>query len=174
MKKEVEAISNNIAYLLLGGNQGNREKILKEARRLISERVGEIIETSMLYETAPWGFKDDLKFLNQVLKVSTLLKPGELLNALLFIEQSLGRVRVSSGYQSRTIDIDILFYNSLVMNEENLIIPHPRIADRRFVLVPLAEIASGFIHPGFGIPISELLNRCQDILDVVPYIETRD
>ena len=174
MKIEFGTVPDSIAYLLLGGNQGDRIGILKKARKLISESVGEILETSMIYETAPWGFKDESKFLNQVIKVSTHLNPGKLLDILLEIEKSLGRMRGSSGYQSRSIDIDILFYNNLVMNEENLIIPHPRIALRRFVLIPLAEIASGLIHPSFRISINELLKDCKDILEVVPYIETKD
>ena len=163
--------SYSSVFLLLGGNQGDRDGILKKARELISERVGAILAASQLYETTPWGFNDQTKFLNQALQVSTLLTPVELLGTLLDIERLLGRVRTSSGYQSRSIDIDILFYGNIMMNEEALIIPHPRIPERRFVLVPLAEIALGFIHPGLGIPIGELLNHCQDTLDVIPYLE---
>ncbi len=156
----------SIAYLLLGGNVGNRELILKESGNLVAEKVGDIVARSALYETEPWGFEDENMFLNQAIKVETDMSPSSLLDTLLQIEQSMGRTRLVTKFSSRTIDIDILFFDDLLVSLTNLIIPHPFLHERRFVLAPLAEIAGELIHPTFSITIGELLKQCTDKLSV--------
>ena len=155
-----------IAYLLLGGNIGNRELTLHQSVDLVAEKVGSIIARSPLYETEPWGFKNEQWFLNMALKVETKMSPSTLLSTLLQIEQSMGRNRQEEKYSSRTIDIDILFFDDLIVNLTILIIPHPLLHERRFVLAPLSDIASDLIHPIFDTSIGELLKRCSDKLAV--------
>ena len=140
--------------------------MLERARCEINKRAGEIIRSSSIYETEPWGFDDQTSFLNQVLIIDTFLEPHELLDILLRIESELGRKRKSDEYESRLIDIDILFYDNLKINERDLIIPHPRIEERMFVLKPLMEIAPGMIHPVTGLSIKHLYEKCQDKLSV--------
>ena len=164
-----------IAFLLLGGNTGDRENVIYNAISLIKSNVGTVDQVSSLYETEPWGMVNAKSFLNIVIKLTTKLTPFELLDALLKIEKQLGRKRnpVATEYESRPIDIDILFYGSTVIQTTQLIIPHPHIQSRKFVLVPLCEIAAEFIHPVFQKPILTILNECQDKLETVvlkPYI----
>lgn len=159
----------NEAFLLLGGNQGNREVMLQSAMCKIADKVGDIAGASSVYETAPWGFKTNDTFLNQVIRVNTKLDPNELLATLLNIEKELGRSRSEIKYQSRIIDIDILLYDGLIIHEKDLTIPHPRLHERLFTLVPLAEIAGEHIHPGLGKNINALLNACEDNSDVSLY-----
>lgn len=149
-------------YLLTGSNLGRRELMLSEALRLIRKNVGRIEKRSLVYETAPWGFEDHRPFLNQALKVQTSLSPGKLLSEVLQIELVLGRIREADQYVSRVIDIDILFYDARIIGEKHLTIPHPLLHQRRFVLVPLAEIAPSFIHPVFNVPVIQLLHSCAD------------
>ena len=127
-------------FLLLGGNVGNKHKIFFETVELIKIRIGTISAASSLYETEPWGFVSDL-FWNQALKVNTTMKPEELLDNLLGIENDMGRRRISDEYEARPIDIDIMFYNDSNIDTDRLTIPHPLIGQRKFVLVPLNEIA---------------------------------
>jgi 2-amino-4-hydroxy-6-hydroxymethyldihydropteridine diphosphokinase len=155
----------NKAYLLTGGNEGDRFLHMKQARANIEHICGQLLLVSSLYETAPWGNKDQADFLNQVLLIETKFKPEELLRAVLSIEEKGGRKRTTKN-APRTIDIDILFFNDLVMNEPGLSIPHPRIADRRFVLEPLNEISPGYIHPVLHKSIHQLLLECKDELGV--------
>lgn len=155
--------------LLLGGNLGNREFILNTALDKITEQIGKITNESSVYETAPWGFETNKSFLNQVIRVKTKLGPTELLVTLLSIEQELGRTRNEKKYQSRIIDIDILLFDTLIINEKNLTIPHPRLHERMFTLIPLAEIAGDHIHPGFGKTINTLLFSCKDKSEVNVY-----
>jgi 2-amino-4-hydroxy-6-hydroxymethyldihydropteridine diphosphokinase len=143
--------------------------MLVYARGKIEEKIGEIDLLSSVYESQPWGFADEIYFLNQVVRVLTSLPAGELLKELLMIESSLGRKRIQGGYHSRCIDIDILFLDDLVIQTRDLIIPHPRIQERRFVLVPMAEIANDFIHPGLKCNIAELLDLCNDRSEVRLY-----
>ena len=151
-----------IAYIGLGSNLGNREENLSNALNRIRKLAGNIATASSFYETEPWGFQTENKFLNMVVEIETSLDPVALLQTLLDIEKSMGRVRANKKYSSRIIDIDILFYESLVFEDRNLKIPHPLIRERRFTLVPLAEIAPDFIHPVLKKSISSLLESCQD------------
>lgn len=155
----------NTAFLLIGGNLGNRTRHLAKARSLIHQRCGNITQTSSLYETAAWGEVEQAAFLNQVLKIQTLLPAVKLLNCLLAAEQKMGRVRrQKSG--PRTIDIDLLFFNDDKIEAPGLQVPHPRLHLRRFVLEPMNEIAPGLIHPVFNKTISQLLVECEDALAV--------
>ena len=155
----------NKAYLLTGGNEGDSYRYLQQALTNIELICGQILQVSSVYQTAPWGKKDQPDFLNQVLLVNTKLEPHALLAAILGIEEKSGRIR-SVKNAPRTIDIDILFYNQLVLEEPGLSIPHPRIAARRFVLEPLNEISPGLVHPVLGKTISQLLLECTDDLTV--------
>ena len=153
------------AHLLLGGNQGDREGLLAEARRLIAQRAGRLLAQSPLYETAPWGFDAPQRFINQAVCVRTDLSPLALLGECMNMERELGRKRpeVHRGYSYRTMDIDIIFYGSLVIDQPpTLIVPHLRMHLRRFVLQPLADIAPSFRHPLLGLSVVELLERCTD------------
>lgn len=159
----------NDAYLLLGSNLNDREHMLTEALAGIRDQVGEVLDVSSIYETEPWGFRSDEPFLNQVVRVSTALSPSDLMRALLEIELELGRERKGPQYASRTIDIDILLYGDRVVDEPELVIPHPRMTERRFTLVPLCEINEGLIHPLRGISIRKLEQLCTDQSRVVPF-----
>jgi len=153
-------------FLLLGGNIGNKSAIFKEAQKKLQEKLGKIVNKSSIYETEPWGFKAKDNFWNQALIIETVLSPKEVLKITKETETELGRIRGEKRYTSRTIDIDILFYGNLIINEPNLEIPHPRMINRRFVLVPLSEITSDIIHPVFKKTIKELLEECTDTLEV--------
>ena len=155
----------NIAYLLTGGNEGDRFLHMQQARTNIELICGQLLLVSSIYETAPWGKTDQPDFLNQVLLINTKFSPEELLKSILFIEEKGGRKRTVKN-APRTIDIDILFYNDLILEKPGLTIPHPRIAIRRFVLEPLNEISPEFIHPVIGKTIRELLLECKDELGV--------
>ena len=155
----------NKAYLLTGGNEGDRFFHMQEARTNIELICGQLLQVSSLYETAPWGKTDQPDFLNQIILIDTKLSPDELLHGILSIEEKGGRKRTVKN-APRTIDIDILFYDELILEKPGLSIPHPRIAERRFVLEPLNEISPGFIHPVIGKTIHQLLLECMDELGV--------
>ncbi len=164
--------SINIAYILLGGNIELREKYLKDAENEIAKHIGNIIVSSSIYETESWGFETETPFLNKLIKVETGLQPIVLLDKLLEIEKSLGRKRnVATGYSSRTLDADIIYYNSEIINSPSLTVPHPRLHLRNFVLVPLCEIAGLFIHPVFGKTSLDLFNGCSDTLKIKKYVQ---
>jgi len=146
----------------LGSNLGERKETLQKAKIRIGEVIGTVVSASSIYETEPWGFKSENNFLNMVLSVKTEISPSGLLGRILMIESQMGRVRGDTGYKSRKIDIDILLYNDEIVKEEALVIPHPKMHERRFVLVPLAEIAPEIIHPVFNKSISSLLKSCKD------------
>ncbi|HEV2482568.1 MAG TPA: 2-amino-4-hydroxy-6-hydroxymethyldihydropteridine diphosphokinase [Puia sp.] len=154
----------NSSYLLIGGNEGDRKAALSEARTRISA-AGTIRQASSLYETAPWGRTDQPWFLNQALHLETPADAPTLLKTLLHIEESMGRKRLEK-YGSRRIDIDILFFNDAIVRLPDLVIPHPEIANRRFVLEPLNEIAPDHYHPVLHLSVRELLLACTDRLEV--------
>ena len=152
---------NNILYLLLGANLGDRLQSFNQAKDIIQTRVGLVVLASSVYETAPWGVLDQPSFLNQVLVIETELSPDEVLDNILKIEQELGRVR-DQRWGARLIDIDILYYNHIVLDNTGLTIPHPRLHQRRFTLAPLAEIAAKYVHPILNLTNEQLLLNCPD------------
>ena len=155
-------------YILLGGNLGDKQKVFSEARALLRGQVGIITALSVVYETEPWGFESSDYFWNQVIEIVTGLSAAEVLLQTQQIELQLGRIRMEVQYNSRIIDIDILFYGDQVINSDDLIVPHPRIQERKFVLVPLHEIAPDLMHPVFHKTIRQLLEECPDPLKVSP------
>lgn len=155
----------SLAFLILGGNRGNRQEIFSTAIDLVTSEIGVIKAVSSHYESESWGFISEA-FMNQVVKVETNLSPIEVLNGIQQIEAQLGRVRKTGGYEARTIDIDLLYYGEMVINTPDLTVPHPRIAERRFVLVPLAEIEPDFKDPVSGFTALAMLEKCPDNLHV--------
>lgn len=151
-----------IAYLLLGGNLGDRKANMNKAVSLLQSNAGEVIERSLLYESEPWGFDDIHTFYNQAVAIETALNPYELLDKIHSIENALGRVRQSRQYVSRTMDIDILFYDNRVIASEQLTIPHLQLPNRRFVLEPMNEINPSFMHPLLHKSMAQLLDNCPD------------
>jgi len=151
---------NHIVYIALGTNLGDREENLKSARSSLQPTI-QISKVSSIYETAPWGVLDQADFLNQVLNGQTKLEPLDLLSFLKDLEEKLGRVP-GKRFGPRLIDMDILFYDELVFENEKLVIPHPRIEERAFVLVPLAELSPELIHPKSGKSIQSLADDIQD------------
>ena len=152
-------------FILLGGNMGDKTKIFCETRERLSIEIGVVVKCSSIYETEPWGFCSEL-FWNQALIIKTDLLPESILDKTQIIERAMGRVRNSSGYEARTMDIDLLFYDDYVINNPNLILPHPKMGERKFVLVPLNEIAGDKIHPVSGLSVTEMRDRCKDPLAV--------
>ncbi len=155
-------MSNNTAFLGIGGNKGNRLELLVRCKELIDSQGITILSQSAIYETPPWGFASEQNFYNQVLQVSTNESPNQLFEILQIIENKLGRTRHGEAYESRTMDIDILFFNDLIINKGNLELPHARLHLRKFVLIPLYEIAPQWVHPVFNLTIAELLEQCND------------
>jgi 2-amino-4-hydroxy-6-hydroxymethyldihydropteridine diphosphokinase len=138
--------SMNHVYLMIGGNIGNRLDNLENARNSINKRCGPIQKQSSIYETEAWGMKEQPAFYNQALCIETTLSPQDLMVMLLTIEESMGRERLIP-LGPRTIDLDIIYYNQTIIETADLIIPHPRLELRNFVLAPLVEIAPDFEHP---------------------------
>ncbi|MCK9421355.1 MAG: 2-amino-4-hydroxy-6-hydroxymethyldihydropteridine diphosphokinase [Bacteroidales bacterium] len=172
-------------FLLLGSNRGNRRELLQQAKDMITKKTGIILQFSGIYETEPWGFEDPIPFLNQTIEIETLLPPEKLLETLLDIEKTLGRIRPVKGfgcslgngnyddsypafgntvpaYYGRTMDIDILFYGTKLFFTDTLMIPHPRLHERFFALRPLLDIAPKFMHPILRKTITTLLMEMGD------------
>lgn len=158
------SIINN-AYLLTGGNMGDRKSTLAKALAQIEAYCGPVIKASSLYETAAWGKNDQPLFLNQALQIETTFNARQLLRHVLAIEKNIGRVR-EERYGPRIIDIDILLFNQEIHNYPLLKLPHPELVNRRFALTPLAEIAPALLHPVYNKTIAALLADCTDELEV--------
>lgn len=153
-----------IVYLGLGTNIGNRRGNLVKAAALLAERVGDILALSGFMETEPWGFESENLFLNAAIKMETPLTPDELLSATQAIEREMGREKKSDGtYHDRVIDIDILLYDNQVIEQPGLIVPHPLMQERLFVMAPLAEIAPFERHPLLGRTFMELADSLRDL-----------
>ena len=159
----------NVA-LSLGSNLGNRLEFLQQAINLINLRSGTITNISNFYESEPWGFNCENYFLNATVKLVTSLSPLDLLIELQKIEKLLGRKnKTKDSYESRTIDIDIIFYENVIIQTPQLTIPHPLMHKRKFVLVPLNEIAPNWMHPIFKLNVQQLLEICPDITNINIY-----
>lgn len=149
-----------LVYMSLGTNLGNRHNNMLTAIALLSERVGKILALSALYETEPWGFESENTFLNVALSMETEFQPMELLSITQDVEQEMGRTAKSNGsYQDRLIDIDLLTYDQLIWVSPILVLPHPLMHEREFVLKPLVEIAPDLVHPILNKTMSQLYDR---------------
>lgn len=155
----------NSTYLLIGGNMGNRPENLANARLLLQQYCGTIEKTSSVYETAAWGETEQPSFLNQALELKTAMTPQELMKCILDVEKNMGRIR-KEKYGPRIIDIDILLFNNEAHHDSFVTIPHPELQNRRFALIPLAEIAEKVKHPILKKSCFELLCDCDDELPV--------
>ncbi|HLN72004.1 MAG: 2-amino-4-hydroxy-6-hydroxymethyldihydropteridine diphosphokinase [Methylococcaceae bacterium] len=153
-------------YLLLGGNIGDKQQVFAQATSSLGERVGKITGRSAIYETEPWGFESNDLFWNQVLELEVDIPARKVLEMTMDIEHQMGRIRKINQYDSRVIDIDILFYDDKIIEMPELVIPHPRIQERKFVLVPLDELVPDMIHPVLHKSIHQLLEACKDELRV--------
>lgn len=156
--------------LILGSNKGDRVKLLHQVKRSIENDIGSIHELSSIWESESWGYSDPENYLNQVIKIKSDLAPLALLGKCQAIEKKYGRVRTGNNYQARTMDIDILFFENQVISLPDLVIPHPKIQERRFVLEPLNEIEPDFIHPGLNLTVQKLLAKCSDTGKVEKHI----
>jgi 2-amino-4-hydroxy-6-hydroxymethyldihydropteridine diphosphokinase len=155
----------NKVFLLIGGNIGDRLQNLHQAITGLAATCGPVIQQSAVYETAAWGKTDQAPFYNQALVFTTSLTAQALITTILSVEEEMGRRRMEK-FGPRVIDIDILFFNDEIINEPNLTVPHPQMQNRRFVLVPLHEIAPELVHPVLHKTIAQLLQECPDDLEV--------
>ena len=158
-------MTSESVFVLLGSNLGDRELLVNQASKMISERCGKIVAKSRLYESEPWGFKSEHWFLNQVVKIETALSPDDLMKELLEIEKELGRDRSvpHEGYVSRPMDLDILYFGNEIIDTQMITAPHPRLHERRFTLLPLCDIAPDYVHPVMKKTNLQLLDDCQDV-----------
>jgi len=153
----------NSVIFSLGSNQGNKSNYLEKALEEIDLRIGKISKKSFVYETEPIGFESNDSFLNACIEVQTILNPNEILAITQQIEIENGRsVKTLSGYTSRTLDIDIIFFNSLIVKSETIQIPHPRYSERLFVLIPLCDIVPEWKDPTNTLTIKQLKDVCSD------------
>ncbi|NBB29436.1 2-amino-4-hydroxy-6-hydroxymethyldihydropteridine diphosphokinase [Cellulophaga sp. BC115SP] len=149
-------------FLSLGSNLGNREENLNQAIQLIRQNISTNLSISNIYETEPWGNLNQAGFLNLILKIeNSSLLPHEVLEKIQKIEIELGRVRVEK-WGERCIDIDIIYFNDLVLDDTQLVIPHPFVQERKFVLVPLADVAPDWVHPVLQKTTLQMLQDCPD------------
>jgi 2-amino-4-hydroxy-6-hydroxymethyldihydropteridine diphosphokinase len=155
-------------FLHTGSNQGDRLRNLKQAASALEETVGPLLQSSRIFETAAWGIRDQPDFLNQALELETALDPIGLLNTVLEIELEMGRVRIQKWGQ-RLIDIDILYYDDIIWESDQLTLPHPHLQERNFVLAPLLDIAPDFVHPRLKKTTRELKGLCNDALPALPF-----
>ena len=158
----------NTIYIQLGSNIGRRESFIAKSMEQIEENIGKITTASSVFETTPWGNENQNNFLNSVIEIKTPFDAFTILQKSQEIENNLGRER-SDKWGERTIDIDILFYNNKIINTKELTVPHPLIQKRKFVLVPLSEIAPNYMHPILKKNISTLLSECKDTQKVLDY-----
>ena len=149
-------------FLGIGGNIGNKHDNFDKVYTFFQNELGTITKSSSVYETPPWGFQAEVNFWNQVLVVKTEFSAVEVLRKINQIERQFGRKRDGGQYKSREMDIDILYFDEMILDTGNLTIPHPQIANRLFVLVPLAEIAPDFVHPLLRLTSLEMLKNCGD------------
>lgn len=155
----------NTVYVLAGGNMGDRILYLRKAAKIMEEQCGNITARSSFYETAAWGVTEQAPFYNQAFAINTTLEPAQFMQTLLTIENRLGRIRtVKLG--PRIIDLDVLLIDNLIINTALLTVPHPLLPQRRFALLPLAEIAGNKVHPVLHQTINVLLHECKDELEV--------
>jgi 2-amino-4-hydroxy-6-hydroxymethyldihydropteridine diphosphokinase len=153
------------AYLLIGGNMGNRKENLLQAVTLVNDQCGAVVKTSSIYETAAWGKTDQAAFFNQAIAISTSFSARQLLRKILKIEKQMGRIR-KEKMGPRIIDIDILLFDNEIHDLRYLKIPHPEMHNRRFALTPLVEIEPDLVHPVLKKTIAQLLEECPDNLEV--------
>ena len=158
----------NTVYIQLGSNIGKRESFITKSMHKVEDDIGKIITASSIFETTAWGNENQNSFLNSVIEIKTPFDAFTILQKSQEIENHLGRER-SDKWGERTIDIDILFYNNKIINTKELTIPHPLVQNRKFVLVPLSEIAPNYMHPILKKNISTLLSECKDTQKVLDY-----
>jgi 2-amino-4-hydroxy-6-hydroxymethyldihydropteridine diphosphokinase len=161
----------NRIFLSLGSNLGDRSQNLKNGLDLLEQLAGKPVAISSIYETEPWGCDSDLNFYNQVIEMFTPLRPLPLLEAIHQIEKKCGRDRSALRYAPRTLDIDILFYGDSVIDFPELVIPHPNLQERQFVLVPLTEIAPHVVHPVLNKDMEQLLLACGDDKKIIQRLQ---
>ena len=163
MFKELQIYNSmHKVFLGIGGNIGDKKKNYFRVHDLIDKKLGSIQISSSVYETPPWGFQSEDSFWNQVIQIETVLEAEELLWRIQELEEDFGRERGKERYSSREMDIDILYFNDEFFETKSLIIPHPKLQERKFVLVPLAEIAPEFVHPLLRMSSVTMLENCRD------------
>ncbi len=153
-------------YLHLGSNIGDRLAMLQKAEEMIAEQIGTIKRKSQYYETAAWGKTDQPNFINSALLVETKLSAQETLSAIHKIESTCGRERLEK-WTARVLDIDIVFFGNEIIETKRLVVPHPHMQERNFVLIPMMDIAEDFLHPISGLRMDELYDQSEDELEVV-------
>lgn len=156
-----------ITYLLLGTNMGDKKANLLRAKKLITERIGQVQRSSSIYQTQAWGDTEQEDFYNQALEVRTYNSPEKTMYLILEIEKEMGRVRTNNQYEARIIDIDILFFGHKVIKTKDLIIPHPKFHERNFAMLPMMDINGDYIHPIFQVAIDELYFDSKDESEVI-------
>jgi len=158
----------NTIFLQLGSNMGERAEYLQNASEILAAEIGVVKKESKIYESVPWGVENQKNYLNQVLEIKSEFSAEEVLERVLQIEDKIGRIR-NEKWGERIIDIDILLFNDSIVEKDGICIPHIHLHNRRFVLIPLNEVAPSFIHPKYNKTIEELLSECKDIESVEEY-----